>query len=314
MEQVETQLSKEESDGFKVLLNEHLGQLAISEDGAECYSLPLMFSGGEPKFSNLCLACGINGVVDFADLCCPQHQGRLKNQTRKLKTKFAKQFRNTKSTKNTLVAGLCFHCGIMNRINRMKIVSSERSLKDITNAATAFCSCTTSHFFQKYVLMAALCLNHGLFAPMILNKVLIEMVTNVFMNLYDGAGRQGRHTWDHHAYVNLVAKVLFGHYPSCSGRASNWFNIALQRMGDGMQDRHYQLFVDEICKIAENTDDHNISKSTCEICSTPATYENLIQIGNGISQYHMRFQGKTTTKHMHHYNDDREDNDSDEDN
>ena len=59
---------------FKVLINEHLGQMSCDDTNGETVLLEFT-SSSTSRYSNLCLACGINGIVDIEELCCPDHDG-----------------------------------------------------------------------------------------------------------------------------------------------------------------------------------------------------------------------------------------------
>ena len=107
-------------DEFKVLINEHLCQSDGSEKGGDDSKfLPLEFRHHGPRFKNLCIACGIAGVVDFEEVCCGKHTGNAppkcgdENEKRRY------------LCKNHLVGGLCFYCTILNRINRMTLINEE---------------------------------------------------------------------------------------------------------------------------------------------------------------------------------------------
>ena len=155
------------AETYKVLVNEHLGLYDKSEEGDCCESLPLEFKYHGPRYKNLCIACGMAGVVDFEEVCCDIHTGKAPK---------CDESKRRNMTKNSLPGGLCFYCTILQRLNHMTLINEDKgSARD----AKSFCKCTNALNFSRMLLLAALSLNHGLFAPMILNKGISEMIENV---------------------------------------------------------------------------------------------------------------------------------------
>ena len=263
---------------FKVLINEHLGQMSCDDRNGE--TVPLEFdSSFVSRYSNLCLACGINGIVDIEELCCPDHDGSTnKPFIRRSRCK------DKRSTKNALIGGLCFHCTFSMRINRMTLVGPDKGGIEQFCNNKAFCRCSRSHYFQKMMLLGALSLNHSLFAPMIMNKTVTEMIEMALNHLYQSK-RRGKHSWEYHSYVSLIAKNLIGHFGSCQSRASQWFIIIMHSLAEGLWDPNYEQFLDKM-------EEEAIKRtSDCSICSSPMTFENIFRIGSNQLPYHMQVSG-----------------------
>ena len=261
---------------FKVLINEHLGQMSCDDTTGE--TVPLEFSSSSSKYSNLCLACGINGIVDIEELCCPDHNGTTN------KPFIRRSYKDKKSTKNALIGGLCFYCSFSMRINRMTLIAPNKGGIEQFCKSKAFCRCSRSHYFQKMMLLGALSLNHSFFAPMIMNKAFTEMIEMALCHLYKSK-RHGKYSWERHAYVSLLAKNLLGHFASCQSRASQWFIIIMHNLAEGLWDANDEEFLDKMNEEA-------IKKtSDCSICSSPMTFENIFRIGNKQLPYHMQVSG-----------------------
>ena len=274
---------------FKVLINEHLGQMSC--DDRNCDTVPLEYdSSFVSRYSNLCLACGINGVVDIEELCCPDHNGSTNKPFIR-----RSRCRDKRSTKNALIGGLCFHCTFSMRINRMTLIATDKGGIEQFCNNKAFCRCSRSHYFQKMMLLGALSLNHSLYAPMIINKALTEMIEMAFNNLYQSK-RRGKHSWEYHAYVSLIAKNLIGHFASCQSRASQWFIIIMHSLAEGLWDPNYEQFLEKMNEEAIKR------TSDCSICCSPMTFENLFRIGSSQLPYHMQVSGGLTVVKKY-YND-----------
>ena len=263
---------------YKVLINEHLGQAEGHEYGTYSQTLPLEFRNNGPRFNNLCFACGMAGVVDLDEVCCRQHTGDIP-------PKCGPRQKRRYLSKNYLLGGLCFYCTMLNRINRMNFINELRS--GYNRESKQMCNCTHEVNFSRMMVLAALSLNYGLFAPIILNKVIREITENIVATLFFELSKQRRRSsWQRLAFMNLLAKNLLDHFASCPDRASNWFATIQMRMADGIWNKDYEAFLNNSSDLAVN------QPSKCKYCSAPATFENFMRLGNQQKPYHLNVIGK----------------------
>lgn len=260
----------EKVNEFKILIHEHLGAVDNQKGGLgfDCDCLPIQ--NRDPYMSiqsNMCISCGVAGVYSLACIDSESKHVRLSRSRRR-------------NSVHAVPANLCFQCFMLTRIQSTNFVKrSDRHDLGLLR----ICSCSEDRVFSRLMMLTGLSYNHGLFAPLLLEKAVKDTVIQAFADACID-NRVGQASWSKMQWSSTLTRTLMNHFSQCKSQTSRWLREITDKMGD-ISDEEFASFLERAMRGGDKMEKRREGEMYSSFCDTQPTYEIMFRLSEGHLPY-----------------------------
>eukprot|EP00112_Aurelia_sp_Birch-Aquarium-sp1_P015900 Seg3562.4 transcript_id=Seg3562.4/GoldUCD/mRNA.D3Y31 product="hypothetical protein" protein_id=Seg3562.4/GoldUCD/D3Y31 len=261
----------EKVNEYKILIHEHMGAVDDEEGGLgfDCDCLPVQ--SRDPYMSiqsNMCVSCGVAGVCSL---------GCINSESKHHETTVSRTRR--RNSVHAVAPNLCFQCFMLTRIQSTNFIKrSDRHDLGLLR----ICSCSEDRVFSRLMLLTGLSYNHGLFAPLMLEKAVKDTLIQAFAEACID-NRVGQPSWSKMQWSSTLTRMLMNHFSQCKSQTSRWMREITDKMGD-ISDEKFATFLDKAMRGGE-IEKRRDGEMYCSFCETQPTYEIMFRLSEGHLPY-----------------------------